>query len=153
MYSVLFQMTCKICGCCGTNKPQSEYHFRNKKKKTLNSWCKDCKNKARIERRKHTPDCPIKAKQYYLKQWYGLTVDQYDSMVKQQNNSCAICDIVFDSGIKGTKPHVDHCHVTGRVRGLLCSKCNTLLGMANDNKVVLENAITYLDRSQDDTRS
>jgi hypothetical protein len=143
----------KVCGCCKKEKSESEYHYRSIDSKKLNSWCKDCKNISRKERRRHTPDCKKKAKQYYLKQWYGLSVEQYESMYEKQKGSCAICNVLLSltqDGPKGNRVHVDHCHRTGKVRGLLCTKCNTILGMANDNASTLAAAIIYLDRSQDD---
>ena len=65
---------------------------------------------------------------------------EYKHLFVKQDNKCAICGESFDSVI----PVVDHNHNTGIVRGLLCSKCNTLLGMAKDNISILENAIIYL---------
>ena len=62
-------------------------------------------------------------------------------MFKKQNNKCAICGIEFSDN---NKAFVDHCHKTNRVRGLLCTRCNTLLGMAKDNIEILQKAITYL---------
>ena len=141
------------CPCCGLEKELSEFHKRSSNPDKYNSWCKSCKTSARRKRREHTPDCKVKAKQYYLKRWYGLTTEQYNNMYKSQKGLCKICSCeitISDIGKKGIKVHVDHCHSTGRVRGLLCTKCNTLLGMANDNITILANAIKYLDRSQDD---
>lgn len=55
----------------------------------------------------------------YLQRKYGITIEQYDSMLASQNNKCALCNEQF---VK--PPHVDHCHKTLRVRGLLCNYCN-----------------------------
>lgn len=72
---------------------------------------------------------------------YGITLDQYDFMLKQQGGVCLICKV----------PHhaehplvVDHNHVTMKVRGLLCSNCNTGIGLLGDNIHLLQNAIAYL---------
>ena len=62
-------------------------------------------------------------------------------MFEKQNNKCAICGQEFSDS---NKAFVDHCHKTNRIRGLLCTKCNSLLGMANDNIEILQNAIKYL---------
>lgn len=82
-----------------------------------------------------------------LKFNYGLSLEEYKAMVKSQNNRCAICD----GKEKRKSPNgkikrlsVDHDHSTGRVRGLLCSDCNALLGLANDSTSVLLNAVDYL---------
>ena len=84
-----------------------------------------------------------------LKHKYGLTLGDYDRMFEQQNGVCAIC------GQPETKKHqsgaiirlaVDHCHNTSEIRGLLCYKCNLLLGHAEDSIQVLKSAIKYLKR-------
>lgn len=72
---------------------------------------------------------------------YGLTYDQYISLLNEQNHSCAICN-TKKSGKRDW--HVDHCHETGRVRGILCHHCNILLGHAKDNVTILKKAIEYL---------
>ena len=63
------------------------------------------------------------------------------STEKKQNIKCAICGTEFNEKNKG---FVDHSHITNEVRGLLCSKCNSLLGMANDDIEILKKAIEYL---------
>lgn len=76
---------------------------------------------------------------------FGISVDEYNSMIAKQNNSCAICKKhkdVFEG--RGKNFHIDHCHTSGKVRGLLCSHCNTGLGQFKDNIQSLENAIQYL---------
>ena len=90
-----------------------------------------------------------KNKEYRLKQKYGLTLEKYNNMLNEQQHQCAICsqplDIADVSGRhKGRKPHVDHCHNTGRVRGILCYKCNVGLGSFEDNPKTLAKAIAYL---------
>lgn len=81
---------------------------------------------------------------YQKKCKYGLTESEYKDLFIKQNNKCAICGCNFDDNRKG---FVDHSHATKKVRGLLCSRCNTLLGMANDNISILENAIKYLKKT------
>ena len=65
-----------------------------------------------------------------LKSKYGITLEQYNSMCKEQNNLCAICSKAETRKIRNKKPKlsVDHDHKTGKVRGLLCSKCNSQVG-------------------------
>lgn len=75
---------------------------------------------------------------------YGLTYDEYLKILEQQNHSCAICNITTS----GTREwHVDHCHITGKVRGVLCHNCNLLLGHSKDNVKILQKAIQYLNDS------
>jgi hypothetical protein len=74
---------------------------------------------------------------------YGITLEQRDEMLRYQGGVCAICK--SDSSSLGQLDWaVDHCHTTGRVRGILCHPCNTLLGAARDNQQILSNAINYL---------
>jgi hypothetical protein len=77
-----------------------------------------------------------------LKSVFGITVEQYDEMLKSQNNSCAICERTEPTGYGW---HVDHCHTTGKVRGLLCSKCNQAIGLFDENLNSMKKAITYLE--------
>lgn len=85
---------------------------------------------------------PGKAASLQLKYKYGITVEQRDELLAEQGGVCAICK----TGTPPTKLGwvVDHCHSTGKVRGILCSPCNTLLGAARDNTQTLTNAIQYL---------
>ena len=74
---------------------------------------------------------------------YGLTVDGYDSLLERQARGCAICG--KPSADKAGRPlHVDHCHATGRVRGLLCMDCNTSIGKMQDSPELLLRASEYL---------
>lgn len=73
---------------------------------------------------------------------FRLTSDQYLSLLDKQNNCCAVCGISF----KDKRPHVDHDHKTGRVRGVLCQNCNLVIGHAYENISILEKVILYLKR-------
>lgn len=87
----------------------------------------------------------IKARDEHRAKWlkqYGLTVDEFDSMLATQGGGCAICH-TGEPGGRGTW-HVDHCHDSGRVRGLLCRGCNIGLGQFKDNPLLLEAAVRYL---------
>lgn len=75
---------------------------------------------------------------------YGLTPQSYDEMLESQEGKCAICGCFpKEDSLKRTF-HIDHCHSTGRVRGLLCRDCNTMLGFAKDNIETLRGAMEYL---------
>jgi hypothetical protein len=76
---------------------------------------------------------------------YGLTIKAWENLFAQQGRVCAICGKDKNTGRNGTF-HTDHCHATQKVRGILCSSCNTLLGLANDSIAVLTAAIKYLER-------
>jgi hypothetical protein len=76
---------------------------------------------------------------------YGITEEQYKTLMESQNNSCATCKKLFDWDDKQTKPHIDHCHETKKVRGILCNKCNTTLGLLDENMQTLLNLARYLE--------
>jgi len=82
---------------------------------------------------------------------YGITVEQYDEMVEQQMGRCAICKLVEHIDEPGKRLHVDHCHETGAVRGLLCSKCNTGVMRSGVTPEILRRAAEYLEKSYEST--
>lgn len=82
---------------------------------------------------------PRAARNRQLKCQFGITIDQFEQMVVEQDNRCAICSKEFL-----TTPHVDHDHVTLRVRKLLCLACNTGLGNFRDSTELLQKASEYL---------
>jgi hypothetical protein len=88
---------------------------------------------------------PNHYKNLHLLRSYGISLDEFKDMLIKQHNKCGICR---DELIK---PVVDHCHETGKVRKLLCYKCNILLGQARDNVNILANAISYLKEYQNET--
>lgn len=92
----------------------------------------------------------LNKKVHHLKK-YNLNAAEYLQMMVKQNNLCAICHEPQSIRNKNgdIRPlYVDHCHTTGKVRGLLCNHCNSVLGHARDRTFVLENAIAYLETSK-----
>jgi len=85
-----------------------------------------------------------KNKNYRYQKEYGITLDNYNQMCIDQNNSCDICK--KPSVELGKILCVDHCHTTSKVRGLLCHNCNISLGLVNDNIYILKSAIIYLEK-------
>lgn len=85
-----------------------------------------------------------KIKKYHRVYHYGLSEDGYQLLIITQKNKCAICGKDFTFENKSTTPHVDHDHRTGTVRGLLCGRCNVLLGFAEDDATLLITASQYL---------
>jgi hypothetical protein len=83
---------------------------------------------------------------YNIKRWYGITLDEYNSLLKEQGGGCAICHSTEPAGKRVKRFSVDHDHRTGKVRGLLCNLCNHLLGCARDDLQLLVNAVAYLER-------
>lgn len=79
-----------------------------------------------------------------IKRKYGLSITSYELMLKEQNNACAICTIPFTDKSKYRASNIDHDHVTGKVRGLLCSRCNVGIGYYDNNNDILEKSLHYL---------
>ena len=80
----------------------------------------------------------------YLKK-YGITLGMYNAMLVEQSNKCAICK---HDQIAGWYLSVDHDHVTGQVRGLLCYRCNSALGFLREDPILLSRALEYLSKSK-----
>lgn len=98
------------------------------------------------EWRKRNPD---KAKSLDLKKMYGITLGDYEKLLDKQKGLCAICKQPERSVDKDGGPRrmpVDHCHQTGKIRGLLCTSCNRALGLFKDSPQNLKNAIEYLEK-------
>lgn len=160
---------CRIVFCCTecrieyrnkTGYMDSYYHANMKKWKDRQSEheYKEEKNKSR--RLKYAKDEEYrnrqkeKVKKYFnnhkdvkltqrLKK-YGLTVDGYRNLLKLQNGKCAICGAELADNV-GNRLYVDHDHESGKIRGLLCAKCNFGIGQFNDDPDLLRKAITYLE--------
>lgn len=82
-----------------------------------------------------------------MKTRYGLTPDDYQSILANQNFSCAICEVEISAAVEykaGRLVAIDHNHETGEVRGILCAKCNLVLGHARESTDILYRAIVYL---------
>lgn len=126
----------KLCKKCNTMKPLSDFHKKAGRKDGHASTCKECVND-RV--RTYDPDKNRDAK---LRKTYGISLKEYQEMLKAQGGKCAICG--GSEPINGRLMAVDHCHTTGKVRGILCSHCNRALGFFRDNVQSLENAIRYL---------
>jgi len=152
----------KKCSKCGKSYPATEEFFRKRTsrtgKVTLWSPCRDCERKytrdycrkyetwkiprVREYRKTYGVVHKDRIRKWWLNKKYNITVEQFDQMVEMQNNKCAICGSSLE-GIKQNR-HVDHDHKTGKVRGILCHKCNRGLGYFNDDPVLLKSAAEYV---------
>jgi hypothetical protein len=148
----------KTCTKCKETKNLSEFNKSKNNKDGLNAWCRICnneysrewakKNKERHQRnytnwRKNNLE---RADDLDRLRSYGLPKGNYEKILKLQNYSCAICKTKTPSPKRNFC--VDHCHETDRVRGLLCIKCNFLLGSAKDSIIILQNAIDFLNETK-----
>ena len=165
----------KRCTKCSKVYPATpEYFYRHARKKDgLNSWCKKCNhvackkymqtNSGKTIRKKYqqsekgkqaqkryatTVNGQQKRRDNSLKSKYGFTLKKYNQLFQQQNGRCVICrkpeTASSQYGVRVLA--VDHDHKTGKVRGLLCDRCNRMIGFAKENKNILQKAIKYLSR-------
>jgi hypothetical protein len=143
----------KNCSKQGQLLSKDNFYITNNK---YSSQCKSCKKQygRNYDRSRHN-DPKRKAHQkkyhqiYHLKYDYDLSVEDHDKMLKQQNGCCKICNVFKEEKYNRKGLFVDHCHATNKVRGLLCSACNHLLGMVKDDTQILEAAIRYLKESKE----
>ena len=120
----------------------------NKFTKNLDKAYDARKERRKNQRKLYNKFNKKKLKSKELLRKYGIDVDDYDRMVESQNNKCKICGTDEPRGVGGWK--VDHCHMTGKVRGLLCNNCNLGLGYFKDNTKSLQAAIEYLNEYSED---
>lgn len=153
------------CNACGIEKDLSEFY--NDKSRVLGKsyTCKECKNShsktyqsslgkedydirgildnKKRRQRYYSKHKDTSIRDYSYSSRYGISLVEYNLMYENQNGLCCIC------GKKKDKLVVDHNHKTGKVRGLLCSKCNSGLGMFCDDKDVIIKAIKYMEKNDD----
>jgi len=133
-------MAKKTCTKCKVEKSFDEFPvFTDKGVKKYRTRCKVCKNEEQKERYRQNPDTH---RSYLYKTKYGITIEDYDKLLALQGGKCAICASTDPNG-QG-RFHIDHNHETGKVRGLLCHRCNTGLGLFSDNPEILVKALQYL---------
>lgn len=161
----------KTCSKCGIHKTLEEFHVDRRSPDGRQSSCKACRkaaSEARKERkkkydqqryaaqkekvkravRKWQSNNPEKVQQYKLKnalsRRYSLTVEEYQELLISQGGVCAIC-----GGSDEQQAFVvDHDHNTGQVRGILCHRCNCMLGFGRDDTTILQAGIEYLKESK-----
>lgn len=88
---------------------------------------------------------PNYQRKWIIKNKYGISVQSYKRMLAAQDRACAICRRPFATMKR--RPAIDHCHSTGKIRGLLCMACNTTLGKYGDDPSKIRRLIEYLEKS------
>jgi hypothetical protein len=149
----------KKCTKCLAIKSEDSFNKAKKNKDGLNGWCRVCTNEysrewARKNKKRHQENYN-RWRQNNLEhandldrlRSYGLPSGRYKQILEIQKGCCAICKA--NSPAPKKTFCVDHCHETGKVRGLLCHRCNTMLGHAKENLETLKNAINFLTRDID----
>ena len=131
----------KQCSKCNNVKPHSEFAKTKDKASGLVSHCKAC---VRAKSKELWDKGLVRDGVYQRK--YGISLGQYQSMFQAQNGACCICGTSNPKGhgSKNSRFSVDHCHRTGKVRGLLCHHCNIGIGAFGDDPAKLNKAIEYL---------
>lgn len=153
-------MTTFTCNACHLEKETGQFYTSTKAKRGHHLICKECwDERTRKYRLSHWGKCYETRKRYRnrerirvdalsrksaLKQKYGITPSEYQSLLESQGCRCAICGTHQDE-TRSRRLCVDHCHCTLRVRGLLCDKCNRGLGALNDDPLLLRKAAEYLE--------
>jgi hypothetical protein len=113
---------------------RSRIRHPQNQKKAVEKWAK-----------KQSPEYHrLRARKSQLKLMYGMTTECYDEMLKKQGGACGICKTSKPTG-RWKVFAVDHCHATGKVRGLLCNECNRGIGLLKDSIEVLKSAVNYLE--------
>lgn len=166
-------MLTKICTRCKVEWNLDFFPKRRNTKDKHNSWCKDCmlwlqrknrqenKEKYRIystdyyhKNKQHIKDIGKKYRisrstynrNYNYQRHFGVTIKWYNEKLSKQNGVCAVCGNAETRIIHGKICcfAIDHSHITGKVRGLLCSKCNKAIGLLQDSITYTSNAVKYL---------
>lgn len=147
----------KVCGDCKLNKPASDFSKDKGKYDGLCWHCKVCRKKYRqqphvrsqtsiynkAERKKDPEKTKERDRKYTLSRYWGMTPEEFEKLLNDPGRKCKICKRPERSSEK--KPLViDHCHTSGRIRGLLCDDCNRGIGLLKDSPDILQNALDYL---------
>jgi hypothetical protein len=129
---------------CETHKEEiairnKAYHETHKKELAVKhrAYHETHKEESRVYHKVHRE----KRNSQRLENKYGITLEDKRIMWKTQDGKCLICKKKLT---KSKDCHIDHCHATGKIRGLLCHKCNSLLGCANDDLAILQSAVDYI---------
>lgn len=128
-----------LCGSCYNKmKLNTDPEYKRKFDVRIKKYCFDNRKKRAAQQMARRKLDPAKDRDIALKSKYGLSQKDLDNMIKRQNNQCKICNNVLKY------PNIDHCHKTGKIRGILCITCNTGLGKFKDDPNLLNKAIGYL---------
>lgn len=145
----------KYCPKCKETKAVTDFYNDSHTRDKLSWSCKLCAHKRRRESLARNPEAfKVKYRMSNLKRKLGLTIERYDEMWAEQEGRCAVCGTDEPKVRPGYATFcVDHSHVTGKVRGLLCNACNRGLGLLRDSEPILLNAAAYLRKHNEPTKS
>lgn len=145
----------KLCPTCKEYKRSTDFNKKSDRRDGLSPQCRACqkaykdRNKDQIKAyREKTKDKQRRAvRAWRLKNDYGITIEEYESILDSQGNVCKICGNPETAKFRGVLKSlaVDHCHKTGLVRGIICDSCNVGIARFRDNPDVMRAAIQYLE--------
>jgi hypothetical protein len=157
--------THKVCSKCKETKEITSFNTEGKGRPGRKPACRTCEsiqNRARAEKFKKIGGNPVrklwmennkdKLKNRLLKKYYNITIEEYNRLLKLQGG---VCDACGQAEVKTSRTGkvfdlaVDHCHNTGKVRGLLCSRCNTTLGKYQDDDELILKLALYIKRHRE----
>jgi hypothetical protein len=122
---------------------QRNPEFAERQRENCRKWSEEHYERKRAVDNEYHKNMPYEQKRSHaLKSRFGITLAEYDALATTQGHKCALCE---KPQAELNRPlSVDHCHVTNRIRGLLCRKCNCGVGLWDKNLVLLDEAIRYL---------
>lgn len=137
----------KFCRRCGIPRIPGLFGPYKTVPGSLRAWCLRCEAARTQSWRDQNPAAyKTSSKRASLKKKFGLSLEEWDRRKRQQDDRCIICRSLFGvESNKDTRACVDHCHATGKIRALLCGRCNLGLGKFRDNPETLRKAASYLE--------
>lgn len=154
----------KQCNKCLEDKDLAEFFSDKNSKDGRYSVCKKCKNAKTAEwRAKNRKRCADIAREWrkknvekdrwyntvrYLRTRYKITPERYKELLDEHNHKCAICGGLESRNRRGIRMKlcIDHCHKTGKIRGILCSSCNSAIGYLRDDPSIIGKCIEYVEK-------
>lgn len=137
----------KYCAMCKTSKPPEDFNKHSRERDGLNVLYRDCQ-KICSRRYLATQKGIDTTRRGHLRRSYGIDSKTYEAILEAQGCKCKICGAGSNPDSRAGYFVVDHNHDTGEIRGLLCTKCNALLGLAQDKEEILDKAKRYLQKSR-----
>lgn len=141
------------CTVCKEEKSLEEFSSGQRMKNGKRSWCRICtnkyaisyyhKNSERLNKLRQTRRMKDYGRAYHLKRTFGISLDGYEQLLKDQDGKCAICDKTPEE--EGKALAIDHSHETGKIRGLLCFSCNAGV-IRYSSPDLLRKAALYLEK-------
>lgn len=131
----------RICVRCNEEKPLEEGFYKNNTSKS--GWRSTCKRCDTVYVSAYQKRNSTRVRERHYARTYDFSLEEYEALLAEQGGLCAICQLP-EEGPRYKHLAIDHCHISGQVRGLLCSKCNKALGGFRDSADILRSALAYI---------